>query len=130
MFPTTPPIDLDQRRAYSNNVKVRNTNTTGLNLYELVKVMQCKYTKLIWYKIKNSYKGDAKVRKAKLQTHRMRFQILNMNKDEYIVEYFLRVDEVANMIRGLNEKLHEHVVVRNVLISLPIKVIAKIFAIE
>jgi len=42
-----------------------------------------------------------------------------MHDDEDISKYFLRVYEVVNTIRGLDEKLEDHVVVQKVLISLP-----------
>ena len=37
---------------------------------EFVKVMQCISTKAIWDKLKIAYKGDGKVKGAKLQTYR------------------------------------------------------------
>jgi len=65
--------------------------------------MHCKSAKDVWEKLNQSHEGDDKVKQAKLQTFRMRFENLSMSEDETIVEYFLRVHEVTNMIIGLGE---------------------------
>jgi hypothetical protein len=41
-----------------------------------------------------------------------------MKEDENIATYFLRVDGVVKSIRGLGEKLEDHIVFKNVLRSL------------
>lgn len=64
-----------------------------------VKIMYCKSVKEIWDKIQNTYEGDKKVKEAKLQTHRGHFEQLNM-MEENIVAYFLRVEEVLNVIEA------------------------------
>ena len=51
--------------------------------------------------LQNIYQGDDKVKQAKLQRHRAQFENLKMREDENIETSFLRVDEVANTIRGL-----------------------------
>ena len=65
----------------------------------------------------NFYEGDNKVNKVKLRGFRMRFESFRMHDGEDIA-YFLRVDEVVNTIRGLDENLDEYVVVQKVLIYL------------
>jgi len=47
----------------------------------------------------------------------MKFESLKMHDDEYISKYFLRVDEVVNTIRGLDEELEEPLVLQKVFIS-------------
>ncbi len=64
------------------------------------------------------YEGDKKVNQAKLLGIRMKFESLKMHDDEDNAKYFLRVDEIVNTIRGLDEKLEEPVVVQKVLRSL------------
>jgi hypothetical protein len=51
--------------------------------------MHCKSTKEIWDKLQNTYEGNDKVKKEKLQTHRGRFENLKMREDEDITTYFL-----------------------------------------
>lgn len=60
----------------------------------------------------------------------MRFKSLRISEEESIEEYFLRVDEVTNMIRGLGEAIKEDVIIQKVLRSLPIRFNSKISAIE
>jgi hypothetical protein len=38
----------------------------------------------MWDKLKNTYEGDDKVKKEKLQTHRSQFERLNMDDEENI----------------------------------------------
>jgi hypothetical protein len=55
---------------------------------------------------------------------------LKIDEKEDIATYFLRVDEVVNVIRGLGEELDESLVVQKVLRSLLLKYDAKVFTIE
>ena len=48
----------------------------------------------------------------KLQTHRGKFESLKMKEEENIVAYFLHVDEIANTIIGLGEKIDEKLIVQ------------------
>jgi len=48
----------------------------------------------------------------------MRFESSKMTGNEIIDEYFLRFDEVVNMIRGLGEEVKEEVTIQKVLRSL------------
>jgi len=53
-----------------------------------------------------------------------------MREDENIVAYFLQVDEIVNIIKGLGEKVGEPVIVQKILRSLPMRFDSKILAIE
>jgi hypothetical protein len=76
------------------------------------------------------YKGDNKVREAKLQTYRTQFENMKMKEEENIVEYFHRVDEVVNSIRATGEQVTYKPIVKNILRSLPMRYDAKISTIE
>jgi len=71
-----------------------------------------------------------KIKEAKLQTHRPKFEGLKMNGDESIEEYMHRVNEIINSIRGLGEKIEYFVIVKKVLHSLPDKYNSKVSSIE
>jgi len=58
------------------------------------------------------YEGDNKVYKYKFQGYKMQFEFLSLHDDEVIAKYFLRVDDVVNTIRGLDEQLDEDMVVK------------------
>ena len=103
--PATPPIDNVGRKLYEDNSKAMNAILSSLVETIFVKVMHCETAKEIWDKLKNIYKGDDKVKGAKHQAYRGQFENLKMKEEENIVAYFLRVDEIVHIIRGLGEKI-------------------------
>ena len=56
-------------------------------------------------KLQNIYEGYNKVKGAKLQTFRAKFEQLKMKEDKDISTYFLQVDEIVNTIKGLGEEI-------------------------
>jgi len=124
------PTDPTERRRFVQNSKAMCAILVGLTGTDFVKVMHCKSTKEIWDKLKKIYEGDDKVKKAKLQTHRRRFEQLTMKEEEDIAGYLQRVDEVVNTMRGLGEIIEESKVVEKVLRSLPTRFDSKVSAIE
>jgi hypothetical protein len=103
--PATPPTDNDGKKLSQNNSRDKNSILNGLVDSVYVKVMHCDSAKEIWDKLQNVYEGDAKVKGAKLQTYRGQFEQLKMKEDENIAAYFLRVDEIVNVIKGLGEEM-------------------------
>jgi uncharacterized lipoprotein YehR (DUF1307 family) len=81
-----------------------NAILNGLAKAEFVKVMHLQNAKEMWDKIISSYEGNEKVKDAKLQTFRLKFEQLKMNEDETVSKYFLRVEELVNAMKGLGEK--------------------------
>ena len=53
-----------------------------------------------------------------------------MKEEENIAAYFLRVDEVVNIIRGLGENIEAFIIVQKILRSLPMRFDSKISTIE
>ncbi|XP_059070585.1 uncharacterized protein LOC131860219 [Cryptomeria japonica] len=93
-------------------------------------VMHCKLAKEIWNKLKGIYEGDEKVREAKLQSLRMKYESLKMKEDEDIAAYFLRVDEIVNAITSLGEEVEDTLLVQKLLRTLTMKFDPKVSAIE
>ena len=58
-------------------------------------------------KWKTYMKEMKKIKEAKLQIFRAKFEQMKMNEDEDIETYFLWVDEVVNNIKGLRDELKE-----------------------
>jgi hypothetical protein len=56
-------------------------------------------TKDMWDKMISSYEGNEKVKEAKLQTHKQKFEQLNMDEEETISKYFLRIEELVNTMK-------------------------------
>ena len=105
---------------YEGNSKSLNAILSGLTNYVFTKVMQCKTIKQAWDKLNIIYEGEYKVKESKLQTYRGQFESLKKEEENY-GEYFLRIDELVNAIRGLGGKLKEKELVRKVLRTLPMK---------
>jgi hypothetical protein len=70
------------------------------------------------------------VKDAKLQAHRLQFEQLKMNDDETVRKYFLRVEELVNIMKGLGETIDDTFLVRKILRSLPDRFNPKVSAIE
>jgi hypothetical protein len=95
-----------------------------------VKVMHCDSTKDIWDKLQNIYEGDAKVKGARLQNYKAKFEQLNMKEDEDIAAYFLQGDEIVNSIKLLGEEIKEPVIFQKILRSLQMRFDPKISSLE
>lgn len=131
-----PPIE-DDENITPNDIKTLELDGKAINaLYgalsqkELAKVMSCTTSHEIWEKLINIHEGDTKIKEAKLQVFRSKFEALNMNEDETIEGYFNRVIEIVSSMRGLGEKVEDSNVVKKVLRSLPSRYDSKVSAIE
>jgi hypothetical protein len=129
----TKPVVLsskDDKLQFRFNAKGMNSILNGLVEAEFVKVMHLETAKAIWDKLISSYEGNEKLKDGKLQTYRLKFEQLNMNEDETVRKYFLRVEELVNSMKGLGEKIEESFLVQKILRSLLDKFNPKVFAIE
>jgi hypothetical protein len=129
----TKPVVLaskDDKLEFSFNATGMNAILNGLVEAEFVKVMHLETAKAMWDKLISSYEGNEKVKDAKFQTYRLKFEQLNMNEDETISKYFLRVEELVNSMKGLGEKFDDSLLVQKILRSFPDKFNPKVSAIE
>ena len=78
--PASLPISNAGRNIYEGNSKEMNAILSILVESVFVKVMHCETAKEIWDKLKNIYEGDEKVKGAKLQTYRGKFEHLKMKE--------------------------------------------------
>eukprot|EP00253_Pinus_taeda_P029858 PITA_29858 len=129
-FPSAIPTDAAERKQYELNAKAVTILLGSLTQSEFMKVMHFKSAKEIWDKIILSYEGHEQVKRAKLQTLKIRYENLKMHSNESIANYFLRMDEIVNCMRNLGEEFKEVVLVEKVLRSLPAKFDSKVSAIE
>jgi len=82
-----------------------NSITSGITDSVFTKIMHCTSAKEMWEKLVGLYDGDSKVKKEKIQSHRRQFESLKMEDEEDIAAYLLRVVEVVNSLKGLDEKV-------------------------
>jgi hypothetical protein len=120
----------DDKLEFGFNAKEMNAILSGLAEAEFVKVMHLDSAKGMWDKLISSYEGNHKVKDAKLQTYRLKFEQIKMNEDETVNKYFLRVEEIVNAMKGLGEKIEDVFLVQKILISLPNRFNPKVFVIE
>ena len=120
----------DDKLEFSFNAKAMNVVLIGLAEAEFVKVMHLESAKEMWDKLTSSYEGNEKVKDAKLQTSRLKFEQLNMNEDKTISKYFLRVEEIVNAMKGLGKNIDEAPLVHKILRSLPDRFNPKVSVIE
>jgi hypothetical protein len=125
-LPTTAPSYVIANKLCNDHSRVVNAIMGGLANPIFVKVIHCKSTKEIWDKLKVIYEGDGKVKQAKIQTYRGKFEILNMKEEKNVAEYFQRVDEIVNSIRALGEEIKYKIIFQKVLRSLPMRYDAKV----
>ena len=83
-----------------------------------------------WEILKVSHEGTSRVRMSRLQMLTTQFENLKMNEEETIVEFHMRVYDMANSSFALVEKMLEEKLVRKILRSLPKRFATKVTAIE
>jgi hypothetical protein len=76
------------------------------------------------------YARDSKVNRAKLQTLKVQYEGIKMKDEENILEYFERVDHIANAIIGLGVEVSDNELVEKILRTLPILYNPKVSALE
>ena len=84
-----------------------NAILIGLAKAEFIKVMHLESMKEMWDKLVRSYEGNEKVKDAKLQTYRLKFEQLKMNEYETVTKYFIRIEDTMNAMKGLGENIDE-----------------------
>ena len=85
---STPPTDKDGKKLEESDSRDKKIILNGLSKSIYTKVWHYESAKEIWEKMKNIYEGDAKVKGAKLQNFRAKFEQLKMKDDENIAATF------------------------------------------
>ncbi|GAU12288.1 hypothetical protein TSUD_141960 [Trifolium subterraneum] len=78
-------------------------------------------TKEIWEAMKQKYQGSLKVKRAQLQALRREFEVLEMEDDESVNDYFARTLAIANKMTSHGERVEHVTVVEKILRSMPAK---------
>lgn len=71
--------------------------------------------------MKKIYEGDRKVLLKNLEVLRARLEGLKMKKEEKILDYLLRFNDIVNQIKGYGQELKEDVIVLKFLSSMTTK---------
>ncbi|KAA0046158.1 gag-pol polyprotein [Cucumis melo var. makuwa] len=83
-----------------------------------------------WDILEVAFEGTSKVKISRLQILTSHFEVLQMTEEETIVEFNVRVLDIANESDTLGEKMSDSKLVQKVLRSLPSKFNMKVTAIE
>jgi hypothetical protein len=67
-------VSKDDNMDFIFNEKSMNATLNGLEEVKFVKFMHYDSTKVMWDKLISSFEGNRKVKDAKLQTHRLKFE--------------------------------------------------------
>jgi hypothetical protein len=70
VIPNNAPTDPNEKKLMHCNSKDIHVILEALAPIISSKVMGCSTAKEVWYKLKNIYEGDPKVKQVKLQRHR------------------------------------------------------------
>jgi len=65
--------------------------------------MQYEIANEMWDELVNIYSGDTKGKNEQLHTYRIHYETLKMNEDEILGSFFLRMDDIVNIIKGLDD---------------------------
>ena len=103
-------------------------NAVDPNIFKLINT--CKSAKVAWDILEVAFEGTLKVKISRLQILTSRFEVLQMTEEETIVEFNVRVLDIANKSDALGENMSDSKLVRKVLRSLPSKFNMKVIAIE
>ena len=72
----------------------------------------------MWEKLATIYGGDTNVNRAKAKNPRGKFDDMRMLESEIFSQYYIRVKDVVNAIRGANGTIDDENMVRKVLRTL------------
>ncbi|XP_019434413.1 PREDICTED: uncharacterized protein LOC109341068 [Lupinus angustifolius] len=87
-------------------------------------------SKEAWQILDKCYSGGVKVKKVRLQMMRRQYELLQMEEQESIADYFTRIRTLINVMKGCGEKLSEQSVVEKILRTLSAKFDHVVVAIE
>ena len=82
--PNALPPDPNEKKKYEMDMKSKFSILNSLSKDVFVKVMHCRYSKEVWDKLKNTYHGNDRVKEAKIQHLKERFEDLKMGDDEKV----------------------------------------------
>ncbi|KAA0035772.1 flocculation protein FLO11-like [Cucumis melo var. makuwa] len=120
----------DEDDAAVGNSRALNALFNGVdpNIFKLINIY--KLAKGAWDILEVAFEGTSKVKISRLQILTSRFEALQMTEEKTIVEFNVRVLDIANESDALEKKMSDSKLVRKVLRSLPSKFNMKVTEIE
>jgi hypothetical protein len=81
-------------------------------------------TKEAWETIKKMHVGDNRVKKARVQALRRKFDWMSMKEDEGVGEFTLKLTSMVNEMKALGSKIEDTIVVEKLLRVVPDKLLS------
>lgn len=87
----------------------------------LLTLVEKKTTKEACEAVKTMCQGAEQVKKAKVQTLKAEFEVMNMKESDSLDDFYLKLNGVVTNIRALGERVNESYVVKKLLRAVPTK---------
>ena len=82
------------------------------------KISKATRSKEAWDILENYQNGGEKVKQVKLQSYRRKYEMMQMEEDQKVSDYFSKMIEIMNLMKNHGENISDHMVVEKVLRSL------------
>jgi ribosomal protein S4E len=92
-----------------------------MDLTNFQKMENASSAKECWDILQRCHDGNDKLKSVRLQTLRRQFELLQMEPNEKIVEYFNRIQQVTNSMKSYGETLTDHNIVCKIMRTLSSK---------
>ncbi|XP_057808926.1 uncharacterized protein LOC131023403 [Salvia miltiorrhiza] len=116
--------------ASNANQKALNSIQNAVTMEVFVVISMCSTAKEAWEVLMNTYEGNSKVKKQRLQQLTTRFEELKMDENETISNFHGKILSIPNESFSLGEKILEEKLVRKVMHALPERFDYKITVID
>ncbi|XP_019455152.1 PREDICTED: uncharacterized protein LOC109356282 [Lupinus angustifolius] len=94
------------------------------------KIQNVTTTKEAWGILVRSHSGGDKIRKVKLQTLRRQYELIQMEENDKVGDYFTKVITITNQMKGCGEVVTDLTIIKKIMRSLPQKFDYIVVAIE
>ena len=88
---------------------------SALSYYEFNDIKGCDTAKKMWDALPTIYGGDKNVLRAKFESLRDKFDDMRMQEGENVAQYYSRIKDVVNSIRGATGKIDDDILLKKVL---------------
>jgi hypothetical protein len=112
------------------DLKVKNYLFQAINRTIMETIMNRETAKDIWDAMKQKNLGSNKVKRAQLQACRRDFEVLSMEEEETVDEYFARALSIANKMKSYGENVSQSTIVEKILRSMSARFNYVVCAIE
>ncbi|KAK2426061.1 putative mitochondrial protein [Trifolium repens] len=92
-----------------------------VDLTNFQKIENATSSKECWDILQRCHAGNDKLKQVRLQTLKRQFELLQMEPNETVSEYFNRIQQVSNAMKGCGEEITDHTIVSKIMRTLSYK---------